>query len=208
MRKTLGSFAVAAWTALCTAPVPVPAGQVAPVVVGQPAPEFSAIDAQGERRRLGDYRGAFVVLEWVNRACPFVQKHYASDNMQALQNDARARGVVWLTVSSTAPGHPGYMDADAAERFRNRYGAVPTSILLDPDGHMGRLYDVDVTPQIFIIDPRGILIYMGGVDDRPTANATDVSGATDFVGRAIDQALAGRPIERPVTPAYGCPVVY
>ena len=183
-------------------------GQVAPVAVGLPAPQFSAIDELGERRRLSDYRGAYVVLEWVNRACPFVQEHYESDYMQALQNDARARGVVWLSVSSTASGHPGYMDADGAARFRARYDAMPTSILLDPDGRMARLYDVDVTPQIFIIDPQGVLIYMGGMDDRPTSRAGDIDGATDFVGDAIDQALTGRPVARPVTRAYGCPVVY
>ena len=183
-------------------------GQIVPVAVGQPAPAFSAVDENGARRRLGDYRGDYVVLEWVNRACPFVQKHYDSDNMQALQNDARARGVVWLTVSSTAPGHPGYMDAEGAERFRTRYDAMPTSILIDPDGRMARLYDVEVTPQVFIIDPRGVLIYMGGMDDRPTTRVGDIDGAIDFVGNAIDQALAERPIEHPVTRAYGCPVVY
>lgn len=178
------------------------------IAIGKPAPEFSVIDERGERRRLSDYRGTHVVLEWVNAHCPFVKKHYASDNMQALQNDARARGVIWLTVNSTAPGQYGYMDGDAAARFRNRYDAMPSSILLDPDGHMGRLYDVDVTPQIFIIDPDGVLIYTGGVDDAPTTRVEDVDGATDFVGTALDEALAGRPVSRPVTRAYGCPVAY
>lgn len=208
MTGTLERFAVVVTMLLCSAGATAASNRIAPVAVGQPAPAFSAVDALGERRRLDDYRGRYVVLEWLNRACPFVQKHYASDNMQSLQSDARARGVVWLTVSSTAPGHPGYIDAEGADRFRNRYDAMPTSILLDPDGRMGRLYDVGVTPQIFIIDPQGLLIYMGGMDDLPTTRAGDVDGATDFVGEAIDQALAGEPITRPVTRAYGCPIVY
>lgn len=183
-------------------------GQVPEIAIGKPAPIFSAMDENGNRQRLSDYRGSHVVLEWTNRACPFVKKHYDSDNMQSLQNDARSRGVVWLTVTSTAPSHAGYMDAGGAQRFRNRYDATPTSILLDPDGRMGRQYDVEVTPEIFIIDPNGILVYMGGMDDKATISVADVDGAIDYVGDALDDTLAGRPVSRPITRAYGCPIVY
>lgn len=183
-------------------------GGVPELAIGQAAPEFSATDENGERRRLADFRGSYVVLEWTNRDCAFVKKYYNADDMQALQNDARARNVVWLTVSSTAPGRAGYMDAEGAQRFRNRYAAVPTAILLDPDGHLGRQYDVEVTPQLFIIDPQGRLVYMGAMDDRPSARITDIDQATDYVGEALDDALAGRPVSRPITRPYGCPVEY
>ena len=183
-------------------------GQVPEIAIGKPAPIFSAMDENGNRQRLSDYRGFHVVLEWTNRACPFVKKHYDSDNMQSLQDDARARGVVWLTVTSTAPSHAGYMDAGGAQRFRNRYDATPTSILLDPDGRMGRQYDVEVTPQVFIIDPDGNLVYMGGMDDKPTIRIADIDQAIDYVGEALDETLAGRPVSRPITRVYGCPIVY
>jgi peroxiredoxin len=183
-------------------------GPAPEIAIGKPVPDFSAIDEHGKRQRLSDYRGSYVVLEWTNRACPFVKKHYDSDNMQSLQNDARARGVVWLTVTSTAPSHPGYMDAGGAQRFRNRYDATPTSILLDPDGRMGRQYDVEVTPEIFIIDPEGVLVYTGGMDDKPTTRAADVDRATDYVGTALDEALDGHPVSRPITRPYGCPIDY
>ena len=183
-------------------------GQVPEIAIGKPAPNFSAMDENGQRRRLSDYRGSHVVLEWTNRDCAFVKKHYDSDNMQSLQSDARSRGVVWLTVTSTAPSHAGYMDAGGAQRFRNRYQATPTSILLDPDGRMGRQYDVDVTPQVFIIDPDGNLVYMGGMDDKPTIRIDDVDQATDYVGEALDATLDGRPVSRPITRPYGCPIVY
>ncbi len=183
-------------------------GQVQDIAIGKPAPNFSIMDENGQRRRLSDYRGSHVVLEWTNRDCPFVKKHYDSDNMQSLQNDARSRGVVWLTVTSTAPSHAGYMDGGGAKRFRNRFGAKPTLFLLDPDGRMGRQYDVEVTPQVFIIDPRGVLVYMGGMDDRPTTRVADVDQATDYVGEALDDSIAGRPVSRPITRAYGCPIVY
>ncbi len=183
-------------------------GEVPEIAIGKPAPNFSAMDENGRRQRLSDYRGSRVVLEWTNRDCPFVIKHYESDNMQSLQNDARSRGVVWLTVTSTRPGHAGYMDAGGAQRFRNRYEATPTSFLLDPDGRMGRQYDVEVTPQVFIIDADGILVYMGGMDDKPTTRIADVDQAIDYVGKALDETLAGRPVSRPITRAYGCPIDY
>lgn len=183
-------------------------GPVPELVIGEPAPDFSALDEHGHRHRLSDYRGAPVVLEWTNRDCPFVKKHYDSDYMQALQNDARSRGAVWLTVASSASGRPGHMDAEAAERFRNRYQSSPTAILLDEDGHLARQYDVEVTPQVFIIDPAGVLVYMGGMDDRPSTRAADIDQATDFVGEALDDTLDGRPVSRPITRAYGCPVEY
>ncbi len=183
-------------------------GPVQNIAIGKPAPNFSAVDEYGQRRRLSDYRGSHVLLEWTNRDCPFVRKHYDSDNMQSLQSDARSRGVVWLTVTSTAAGHAGYMDAGGAQRFRNRYHAAPTSILLDPDGRLGRQYDVEVTPQVFIIDPDGKLVYMGGMDDRPTTRIADIDLASDYVGEALDETLAGRPVSRPITRAYGCPIVY
>jgi len=178
------------------------------VAIGQPAPEFSALDENDERRRLSDFRGSHVILEWTNSACPFVRKHYISENMQSLQNDARSRGVVWLTVSSTPPSHRGYMDGGGAKRFRNRFGTEPTHFLLDPDGRMGRQYDVEVTPEVFIIDPQGILVYMGGMDDKPTTGVADVDQAIDYVGEAMDDTLAGRPVSRPITRAYGCPIEY
>ena len=184
-------------------PQPVPE-----IAIGKPAPSFSAMDENDQRRRLTDYRGSIVVLEWTNRDCPFVKKHYDSNNMQALQNDARSRGVVWLTVTSMAPSHPGYMDAGGAQRFRNRYQATPTTIVLDPDGRMGRQYDVEVTPQIFIIDGDGILVYTGGMDDKATTRVADIDRATDYVGEALDDSIAGRPVSRPITRAYGCPIVY
>lgn len=182
--------------------------QVPELVIGKPAPNFSAVDEKGRRRQLSDYRGSHVVLEWTNRDCAFVRKHYDTNNMQALQNDARSRDAIWLTVASSAPGRPGYMDAGGAERFRNRFEATPTAILLDPDGHLGRQYDVEVTPEVFIIDPEGILVYMGGMDDRPSTRFADIDPATDYVGEALDDTLAGRPVARPVTRPYGCPIEY
>jgi len=182
--------------------------RVPEIAIGDPAPDFSAVDQNGQQRRLSDFHGSIVVLEWTNRDCAFVKHHYNANNMQALQNDARTANVVWLTVSSSAPGSAGYMDADGAKRFLNRYQATPSAVLLDPDGHMGRQYDVELSPQVFIIDANRILIYMGSMDDQPSTRMTDIDQATDYVGEALENAVAGRPVTRPITRPYGCPIEY
>jgi hypothetical protein len=77
--------------------------------VGQPAPEFTATDSNGQVHKLSDYKGKFVVLEWTNRGCPYTQEQYNSGNMEKLQREWTAKGVVWLTVVSSAPGKQGYV---------------------------------------------------------------------------------------------------
>jgi hypothetical protein len=195
-------------TVLPGMPCPAQGTQVVDVSVGKPPPEFRATDSEGREHRLSQYRGRYVVLEWLNPRCPFVDKHYGSDNMQTLQREAVAGGMAWLSVASSAPGHPGYLDRDRSRRFLNKTGAAPTAIFLDPDGRLGRLYDADKTPQVYIIDPDGILVYIGGMDDKPTTRWIDVDDAVDYVGEALDDIFAGRPIARPITAPYGCPVEY
>lgn len=176
--------------------------------VGAPAPAFTATDSNGVTHSLADFRGKTVVLEWTNHDCPFVIKHYATDNMQALQRAATATGVVWLAVISSAPGEQGHVSGAEANRIAAERKAAPTAILLDPDGTVGRAYAARTTPHMYIIDAAGTLVYMGGIDDRPTADKADVPGATNFVRAALDDIAAGRPVATPTSRPYGCSVKY
>src|SRR5580704_10910115 len=136
--------------------------------VGETAPDFTATDSNGQAHHLADYRGKFVVLEWHNNGCPYTQKHYLSGNMENLQREWTARGVVWFTVISSAPGEQGYVTAAQENDYMRQMHAAPTAALLDPDGKVGRLYNARTTPDMFIIDPHGKLIYSGAIDNRPT----------------------------------------
>ncbi len=176
--------------------------------VGGPAPAFTAIDSHGNQVSLSDYAGRTVVLEWTNHDCPFVAKHYGTGNMQAIQRDAVAAGVVWLSVISSAPGTQGHLSPAEANALTMDRAAAPTKVLFDPSGTVGRAYGARVTPHMYIIDPGGTLVYMGGIDDRPTARWRDVDGATNYVRQALDELAAGVPISAPVTRAYGCTVKY
>jgi peroxiredoxin len=176
--------------------------------VGQPAPAFSAVDDHGTTRSLADYAGKFVVLEWHNQGCPYVQKHYNSGNMQRLQREWTAKGVVWLTIISSAPGTQGYVTPAQSQAYTNEEHASPTAVLLDPSGTVGHLYDARNTPQMFVIDPKGTLIYDGAIDNRPTPNPASLEGATNYVDLALGEALAGKPVTTPVTVPYGCTVKY
>ncbi|MGY4831373.1 thioredoxin family protein [Sphaerotilaceae bacterium SBD11-9] len=175
---------------------------LAQAVVGQPAPAFTATDANGKTVNLADYKGKYVVIEWTNPDCPFVQKHYDSGNMPATQKQATAKGVTWLSIQTGA--------ADKAElqAWQKAKTAAPTDTLLDPDGKVARAYRAKTTPHMFIVDPQGTVVYTGAIDSKPTANPADIKGATNYVNQALGEALAGKPVSQPSTQAYGCSVKY
>jgi peroxiredoxin len=183
-----------------------PAGAVTPV--GQAAPPFSAAASNGASVALADYRGKVVVLEWTNHECPYVRKHYETGNMQTLQKEAAAKGAVWLSVISSAPGEQGHVTAGQANELTVRRQAAPAAVLLDPQGTVGRHYGATVTPHMYVIDPQGVLVYAGAIDDRPTTRRSDVQGAQNYVRAALEAVLAGRPVRTPATRAYGCTVKY
>ncbi len=175
---------------------------------GAPAPEFTGTTTGGASVSLADFRGKTVILEWTNHDCPYVRKHYGTGNMQALQKDATADGVVWLSVISSAPGTQGYVEPAEADALTRERGAAPSHVILDPEGTIGRLYGARTTPHMYVIDADGILRYMGGIDDRPTARRSDVDGANNHVRAALADMAAGRPVATPVARPYGCSVKY
>jgi peroxiredoxin len=176
--------------------------------VGQQALEFTGKDSQGKTISLADYRGKYVVLEWTNRDCPYTKKQYDSGNMQALQKEWTAKGVVWLTVLSSAPGEQGYLTADQENAQMTRVHAHPTAAILDPSGQIGRLYGAKTTPHMFVINRQGKLIYDGAIDDKPTTDLSDVKGAKNYVSAALAEAMAGQAVQTASTRPYGCSVKY
>lgn len=191
---------------LCTLLVVFIAAAHAAPKPGDAAPDFSLPDPDGKTHSLSDFKGKHVVLEWVNHGCPFVKKHYASNNMQTLQKTYTGKGVVWLTICSSAPGKQGHMTPDEAKKSLKEHNAAPTALLLDPEGKVSRLYGVSVTPEMFIINPEGTLVYAGAIDDKPSTKAEDIAGAKNYVAAALDELLAGKPVSQAVTKAYGCSV--
>jgi len=200
-RSTLYPMLVA--LVLCTAPPLISAAKV-----GGAAPEFSATGSNGKTVRLSDYRGKYVVLEWHNNGCPYVRKHYNSGNMQRLQRQWTAAGVAWFTILSSAPGKQGYVTASEENDYLAKMQAVPTAALLDPTGEIGHLYDAKTSPQMVVINPQGVVIYDGALDDKPTTDLKDVTDAKNYVNLALEQAKAGKQVETPATRPYGCSVKY
>jgi peroxiredoxin len=178
------------------------------VRVGTTAPEFKATDSHGNTEALDQFRGKYVVLEWHNQGCPYTRKHYISGNMQALQKEWTAKGVAWFTVISSAPGQQGYVTPGEENAYVAKMHASPTAVLMDPEGKLGRLYDAKTTPQMFVIDPSGKLIYDGAIDSRATPDPDDIRGADNYVSDALTEAMAGKAVEAPYTRPYGCSVKY
>lgn len=176
--------------------------------VGDPAPDFTATDSNGKTHHLADYKDKYVVLEWHNQGCPYTRKHYASGNMQRLQKEWTDKGVAWFTVISSAPGTQGYVTAAEENDYVKKMNAGPTAVLLDPDGNLGHLYAAKTTPHMFIIDPKGVLIYNGAIDDHPTSDQSDISNSKNYVSTALAEAMSGKKITDPATRPYGCSVKY
>lgn len=172
------------------------------------APAFALVDTHGRTHHLSDYAGKFVVLEWINHQCPFVVKHYQSGNMQKLQRAWTDKGVVWLSICSSAPGKQGNLSPEEWNKVTAEKNAVPTAVLLDEDGTAGRAYGAKTTPHIFIINPSGGLIYQGAIDDAPSTDPKDVAGAHNYLTAALDEAMAGRAVTTAFTKSYGCSVKY
>ena len=183
-----------------------PSAQAA--TIGQTAPAFELKDVGGKTVKLADFKGKHVVLEWTNPGCPFVAKHYGTQNMQGLQKEFAAKDVVWLTVTSTAPGTSDHLAPAALSAKYKAWGASATHVLLDDSGAVGKSYAAKTTPHMFVIDPKGMLVYAGGIDDKRSANPTDVKDAKNHVRAALDESLAGKAVTVPTAAPYGCAIKY
>jgi len=176
--------------------------------VGAPAPDFALQSVAAATVKLSQYRGKYVVLEWVNPDCPYVRKHYGSANMQRLQKDSTARDVVWLSINSTRAGHSEYKPPAEMAAWMKQMNAAASATLLDPKGDAGRAYGARTTPHLYIVDPKGLLVYAGGIDDKRSADPEDVKTAKNYVRVALDELLAGKPVSSATTAPYGCSVKY
>ena len=202
IRSLLAALALAGLVAF------LPATGTAAPKIGAAAPGFTLVDLDGKERSLAEFAGRTVVLEWTNDGCPFVQKHYDAKNMQALQQKWIEQGVVWLVINTSAPGKQGHVDAKGAKAILAKWDSKPTDYLFDTDGKVGKAYDAKVTPHMYVIDAKGTLVYMGGIDDKPSADPADIPGARNHVDAALTEIAAGKPVGQATSRPYGCSVKY
>ncbi len=192
-----GAFALSMVSGVIAAPTP-----------GQPAPNFRATDTAGKAVSLADFKGKYVVLEWNNPGCPFVQKHYDSGNMQSLQKRYGAENVAWLSINSTTESSSDYMPPAKLAAWFKQHNAAPTAVLMDAKGEVGRAFGAKVTPHMYVIDPKGTLVYVGAIDDKRTSWGDDVKSAKNYVRVALGETMAGKPVSTASTTPYGCTVKY
>jgi peroxiredoxin len=202
-RSFSGALLLAPWVAALTT-----SAHAATAAVGQSAPDFSATDTAGKIHRLSDYKGKLVVLEWTNPNCPFVRKHYGGGNMQGLQKEFTGKGVVWLSVNSTARDSVEYLPPAQQAAWAKEKQAASSAVLMDESGKIGQLYGAKATPHMYIISPQGQLLYAGAIDSIASARLDDIRSATNYVRQGLTEALAGKPLSVASTRAYGCSVQY
>jgi hypothetical protein len=185
-----------------------PVAHAESALLGQPVPQFALQGADGKEHALSEYKGKTIVLEWTNPECPFVHKFYDSGEMQKLQKSAADKGVVWLRINSNAPGHEGAQTAEEAAAYEKSESVASKETLLDPSGKVGHLFGATNTPQMFVINKEGVLVYAGGIDNKPSAKPSDIASAKNYVTAALTETLAGQPVAIPSARPYGCSVKY
>lgn len=176
--------------------------------IGKEAPNFTLTSAEGNSHSLADFKGKYVVLEWVNFDCPFVKKHYGSKNMQTLQKEMTSKDVVWLSICSSAEGKQGHFKGkELLDRIASE-GSNATAYLIDQDGSVGKMYGAKTTPHCYVVSPEGNLIYAGAIDDKASADAEDIKTSKNLVKSCIDEAMSGSEITISTSKPYGCGVKY
>ena len=181
---------------------------LAEAIAGKSAPAFEIKDSTGKTHKLSDYAGKWVVMEWFNKDCPYVKKHYGSQNMQTLQKTYTGKGVTWLTLNSSAKGKQGYTEASEAVKVAKDNKSAASAVLLDADGVVGKAYGAKTTPHMFIIDPKGMVVYAGAIDDNDSADAGVIPKSKNYVAAALDQGMSGKKVEVTATKPYGCGTKY
>lgn len=198
MRNLLSAIAIAVLSLPC----------FASVNTGEAAPDFTLTDSYGKTHSLSEFKGKTVILEWTNHECPFVKKHYESNNMQQLQKKYTEKDVVWLSIISSAEGKQGFVSAEKANELTQTRKANPSFVLFDTNGKVGKSYGAKTTPHMYIINAEGKLIYKGGIDSIQSADQADIAKAVNYVDKAMTEHLAGKPVSETTTLPYGCSIKY
>tara|TARA_B100001029_G_scaffold6843_1_gene4836 strand:+ start:15127 stop:15726 length:600 start_codon:yes stop_codon:yes gene_type:complete len=175
------------------------------------APTFTLMNQDSEIIDLASFKGKKVILEWTNHDCPFVKRHYDTDNMQDLQKEYTENDVIWLSIISSAKGKQGYVTKSEAKELTINRDAQPSHVLFDSNGDVGKLYDAKTTPHMFIIDEVGMLRYQGAIDNLGSTGAlfsTDLSKAKNYVRDAMKSLFLGEDVKEKNTRPYGCSVKY
>ena len=176
----------------------------------QSAPDFNLLNSYGEEIKLSEFRGQTVILEWTNHGCPFVAKHYKTNNMQNTQTEAKKANVVWLSIISSSPGTQGFVTNEEANELTRSRNALPSHVLQDSEGMVGKAYGAKTTPHMYLIDKAGILKYQGAIDDAGGRGFMfkNLSEAKNYIISALIELNKGTKITDPVTKPYGCSVKY
>lgn len=177
--------------------------------INSEAPDFKLTGVKnGKEISLSQFQGKIIVLEWLNHGCPFIQKHYETQNMQKLQKKFVDQGVIWLSIISSGKGKQGHVDLKRGLEDLKNHGSYATNVLLDETGIVGKMYEAKTTPHMYIINPQRQVVYQGAIDDQSGLDREDIPSAKNYVNQALEEILANKAVSIPSTKAYGCSIKY
>lgn len=175
--------------------------------VGKTAPKFELKDTEGNTHKLSDYEGKTVILEWFNGDCPYVVRHYERGFLKEFANKTHAKEeYVWIAINSNPEGTQGG-GRERSAYHRERYN-IEFPILIDENNRVAHKYKASRTPEIYIINPEGVLVYQGAVDNDPHGRLWETDEYVNYVENALKKLKEDEAISPDRTRAYGCRVRY
>jgi Redoxin len=183
-----------------------PVADAQPAAVGRAAPDFELTDADGKPHKLSEHKGKLVVLEWFNPGCPFVKYAHGEGPLKEMAAKEIEQGVVWLAINSGAAGKQG-AGAEASREAAKTF-SMGHPILIDESGAVGHIYGATKTPHVFLVDTNGVLVYAGAIDNAPIGEVDGGGAYVNYLGTALSDVRAGKPVATASTSSYGCSVKY
>lgn len=140
-----------------------------------------------------DPQANFTVVEFFSAHCPCQAQH--DERLRDLAARYRERGVVFVAIDSEADATP---TRDAAQAIQRGY---PYALLTDSEGAAARALYARYATYSLLVNRSGQVLFRGGIDsDRVHLRDDRIAYLED----AIEDALASRPVRRPLATTLGC----
>ncbi len=166
-----------------------------PFSIGDKVADFTLPDTAGKERSLASLQGSKgTVIFFTSARCPMVKAY--QERLQQVTQDYQAKGINVVAINSNTTETPDEIKEQAAN------AKLKYVVLRDEGSKIADVFHAQVTPEMYVLDATGKLVYHGGVDDNRDAAQAKVP----YLRNALDALLAGKDIERSETKAFGCSV--
>ena len=164
------------------------------VKIGATLENFSLPGVDGKMQSLDELKGEKgTVVIFLSAQCPVVRGY--NERISQIAADYKSKGINFIGINSNSTESLDQVKSNAAENYK-------FPVLIDKGNILADRLGANVTPEIFYLDAKNVLLYHGAIDnDRSGQNVTE-----SYLQTAFDDSLAGKKIERTSANAFGCSI--